>query len=813
MSRFSSSGRAAAAAAVAVLSIAAAFASPPAARAAGDPPWRLAAELRTALAEAERALVLGEPGRARTLVRQAAPIASELGQALPRSALPARFRAVEAAVADGSDARLAAARADVQIAVLAGAYGAVLAGIQRGDLAAARSWLLVREFRPPTRFSRPGADATLAVDALSEGRTTAAAATAAVRADYLDTYQARLRDALGAVDEAAAQGFGSRAAAAAASARGYFAILEPSFRRQRGPAATRRAEHGFELLLEAALGRDVAALTRTRRDVDSALEGFRAAPLTSDEQLRRAGQFLRFLALVPVEYGRGVADGRVTLAFEIQEAITFQDGAGQAFADLSAALIARDPATTGRIDELVGDIGDQLAAAASGRSVAPEEKIEAQASEALDLADRIFPDAWKDSGGAADFDVISTSLDRVVGAVRVGEYGKAEQARLEAYAFFEFGPEQRLRGLAPDLFARTEGYFWYGADGLPGLAQLIRRKASVAEVTETRLGLDAALADSEAAVGAGPTSQAAVVTNTAIIVFREGLEAVLILAALTAGLVGARRRLRRPLLLGAVAALAASVATFVVAQTVLSSLVRYGEKLEAVVSLVAVAVLLLIMNWFFHRVYWNDHLAGLHGRKKRILKGAGLSVAAAQIVGLAMLGFSAVYREGFETVLFLQALALEAGAASVVEGAALGALGVAAVGVLTIALQRKLPHKRMLEFTGLLILGVLVIMAGKTVQVCQVVGWVPVHPIGDLRLPYWAGLWFGVFPTWEGLAAQFGAAFFVIGSYGGAEWLRARRRRAKLGPVVSAPALQLQPAREAALTSSATSSATSSMGR
>ena len=324
---------------------------------------------------------------------------------------------------------------------------------------------------------------------------------------------------------------------------------------------------------------------------------------------------------------------------------------------------------------------------------------------------------------------------------------------------------------------------------------------------ETRVGLDAALADSEAAVGAGPTSRAAVVTNTAIIVFREGLEAVLILAALTAGLVGSRRRLRRPLLFGALGALVASVATFVVAQTVLSSLVRYGEKLEAVVSLVAIAVLLLILNWFFHRVYWSDHLAGLHGRKKRILNGAGLSVAAAQIVGLAMLGFTAVYREGFETVLFLQALALEAGAASVAEGVLLGMLAVAAVGVLTIALQRKLPHKRMLEFTGLLILGVLVIMAGKTVQVCQVVGWLPVHPIGDLRLPYWAGLWFGVFPTWEGIAAQLGAVLFVVGSYFGAEWVRARNRRAKVGQVRAAPSPQLQTARDAGVPAKATSSA------
>ena len=122
---------------------------------------------------------------------------------------------------------------------------------------------------------------------------------------------------------------------------------------------------------------------------------------------------------------------------------------------------------------------------------------------------------------------------------------------------------------------------------------------------------------------------------------------------------------------------------------------------------------------------------------------------------------------------------IDAGATSVIEGVALGALGVAAVGVLTIVLQRKLPHRRMLELTGLLILGVLVIMVGKTVQVCQVAGWLPVHPIGDLRLPYWAGLWFGVFPTWEGVAAQLGAVIVVLGSYVGAEWLRARRRRAR----------------------------------
>ena len=85
----------------------------------------------------------------------------------------------------------------------------------------------------------------------------------------------------------------------------------------------------------------------------------------------------------------------------------------------------------------------------------------------------------------------------------------------------------------------------------------------------------------------------------------------------------------------------------------------------------------------------------------------------------------------------------------------------------------------------------LVIMVGKTVQVLQVVGWLPVHPIDGVRLPYWAGAWFGVFPTWEGLAAQLAAVVVVLGSYLGAERLRRRKRARILAP--AAPAAR-QPA-------------------
>jgi high-affinity iron transporter len=199
-----------------------------------------------------------------------------------------------------------------------------------------------------------------------------------------------------------------------------------------------------------------------------------------------------------------------------------------------------------------------------------------------------------------------------------------------------------------------------------------------------------------------------------------------------------------------------------------------------VVSLIAIAVLLLILNWFYHRVYWNEHLAGLHSRKQRILRSPATGIVGAQMLALAALGFTSVYREGFETVLFLQAIVLEAGVLDVLLGVLVGLVGVVGVGLLTIAFQRKLPHKRMLIVTGLLILGVLVVMVGSTVQTLQVVGWIPVHPVEGLSLPYWVGLWLGVFPTWEGLTAQAAAAAVVLGSYVVAEQLRARRRRMRI---------------------------------
>jgi high-affinity iron transporter len=254
---------------------------------------------------------------------------------------------------------------------------------------------------------------------------------------------------------------------------------------------------------------------------------------------------------------------------------------------------------------------------------------------------------------------------------------------------------------------------------------------------------------------------------------------VLILAAITASFVGVRRRMRRPVLIGAALGLVVTGITFVLAQTLLKSLERYGEKLEAVVGLIAIAVLLLIMNWFFHRVYWSEWIGRFHRRRRELMKDEKAGFFSAQVLGLAALGLTSVYREGFETVLFLQSLELSAGTVTVFEGAGLGLGLTLLVAVLTFALQRKLPYKKMLIATGILLALVLVVMVGQTARTLQGTGWLSIHS-APIDVPYWAGLWFGVFPTWETLIAQVGALVFVIGSYFLAQEVKVKRPQRKL---------------------------------
>src|SRR4051794_11489942 len=265
-------------------------------------------------------------------------------------------------------------------------------------------------------------------------------------------------------------------------------------------------------------------------------------------------------------------------------------------------------------------------------------------------------------------------------------------------------------------------------------------------------------------------SHGTVVFNSAIIVFREGLEAVLIFAAVTASFLGANKRRRRPVVAGAGVAFAASVLTWFIVQALLDAASPLGPRLEAITGFIAVVVLLIVLNWFVHKVYWSEWIGRHHRQRRRLLARTGIGAT----IGLVALGFTSVFREGFEVVLFLQNLELKAGSGAVLEGVAFGLLATAVVGVITFWLHHKLPYRRMLVLTGVLVGVVLVVMIGGTALTFMDLGWLPSHPT-PFKVPEWMGSWFEVYSYWETIGAQVLAAVFVIGSYFVAEQVKVKR--------------------------------------
>src|SRR5712672_4406438 len=267
------------------------------------------------------------------------------------------------------------------------------------------------------------------------------------------------------------------------------------------------------------------------------------------------------------------------------------------------------------------------------------------------------------------------------------------------------------------------------------------------------------------------TSSTVAFLDIGILVFREGLECILVLAAITASMTGTKRDHRRPVAFGATFAFVATLITWLIAVRIVGSLSdnMSALDLQAATGLLAVIVLLVIMNWFFHKIYWGGWIRAHNRRRKTLLENArAAEISRSRLwFGLVLLGFTSLYREGFEVVLFLQSYHLRLGGAVVLKGALLGMMLTGMVALLTFVLQQRLPYRKMLITTGILLGVVLLVMVGEQTQEMQLANWISATPIPWLTnsIPAWVSLWFAVFPTYETMAAQFLAALIVIGSY------------------------------------------------
>ena len=260
------------------------------------------------------------------------------------------------------------------------------------------------------------------------------------------------------------------------------------------------------------------------------------------------------------------------------------------------------------------------------------------------------------------------------------------------------------------------------------------------------------------------------ILDVAALVFREGIECVIVLTAVTASLRGSNSSYRKPIGIGVLIGAGITLITWFIAVSIIGDLTTVvpALDLQAWTGLLAIVVLLIVMNWFFHKVYWTGWIS-FHNRRKQSLLARDKGSDAARrgvIGGLVLLGIASIYREGFEVVLFLQSYRLQLGNTIVLYGALVGILLAGILAFLSFFSNHRVPYKRMLVLTGGLLAVVLFIMVGEQVFEMEQAGWFSAANIGWLDwVPGWAGTWLSVFPDWWTVIAQVVAMVLVLGSY------------------------------------------------
>jgi len=304
---------------------------------------------------------------------------------------------------------------------------------------------------------------------------------------------------------------------------------------------------------------------------------------------------------------------------------------------------------------------------------------------------------------------VRRSIDVTLDEIKSGDAKKAfDEAKAGYLNHFEF-VEIPLRIVDPGLTADAETKF-------AEIRGLISGGAPVGEVRDSIVELRRLIDNSERKLtSTGVGAPTVVAGQSFLIIFREGLEAVLLLSALLGYLEAAKAsHYRKPVVLGMVAALAASVVMFFLLRVVIDSLPFGREVLEAVTAIAATVVLFYVSFWLIARLEQRRWLEFLRSR-------VWSAVSIGSTAALVMVGFTAVFREGFETALMYQALvSFGAGLAGWILlglGAGLVALTVVSYGIFK--LGRKLPIKTFLSWAVVLLMATSVAFLGNAVRSLQ----------------------------------------------------------------------------------------------
>ncbi len=350
------------------------------------------------------------------------------------------------------------------------------------------------------------------------------------------------------------------------------------------------------------------------------------------------------------------------------------------------------------------------------------------------------------SGVKNEIDVIRERLEETLLHYSRGDvqsaHASARSAYLDSYEFVEIP----LRAIDPDFTLEVEYQF-------ATLRNLIKQEAPQEEIQEIIIGIRRNLDESERIVsGIGTLAPSIAFTSSFAIIFREGLESVLILGAITTYLEASRNnQFKKYIYYGVITALAATAVTWVIASYIIEISGANRELIEAIAALSATAVLFYVSFWVLNKI---EHKKWMEFVKAKVWQ----ATATGSVMVFVMLAFFTVYREGFETVLFYQAMS---GFAKYMEiyvglGFVVGMISLLGLYFVMRKLGRKLPLRALFGLTMGVGAYLSIAFLGNAIRELQIIdivsytGLIGIIPRLDINL----AMMTGIYPTLETIVAQ-----------------------------------------------------------
>ena len=278
-----------------------------------------------------------------------------------------------------------------------------------------------------------------------------------------------------------------------------------------------------------------------------------------------------------------------------------------------------------------------------------------------------------------------------------------------------------------------------------GYRSLLKKREVVATVGTAAERIQALLSEAQQKLAVTRLPPSATFLSAFVILLREGLEAILVLAAIFALLIKSERRDALPYVhAGWIAALALGGITWLVASYVVAMSGSTREVTEGVTAMVAAAILLYVGFWMHEKAYADRWRTFLHAQLQEAL-------STRTMWALALVSFLAVYREAFETVLFYQALWVQVAPdyAPVLGGLISAAVALAILGWLIFRGSLRLPLGLFFGATSLLLALLAVVFVGKGIAALQEAGTLPINPVNIPSVPA-----LGLYPNLQGLVLQ-----------------------------------------------------------